>query len=91
MSQRKKREDVHADSETRASIPQVQPQGRAVVLFVGDDAFTMLAELATRRRGILSSRMSERYFGVTLNSPPGFASSIIHKAPSGPTATSRIR
>jgi hypothetical protein len=25
VSERKKREDVHADSETRASIPQVQP------------------------------------------------------------------
>ena len=32
-----------------------------------------------------------RYFGVTLNSPPGFASAIIHTAPSGPIATSRMR
>ena len=45
-------------------------------------------------RGLVLGLMAldqTRYFGVTLNSPPGFASSIIHTAPSGPIATSRMR
>src|SRR5258705_7439431 len=54
------------------------------------------ADLTHLRLTASVGRQGPRYllaggFGVTRNNPPGFASSSIQSAPSGPCSTSRIR